>query len=184
MDADHRIYTAAWCERQQSRALENYDLNMAFFSRLDVAAFESAVNEVVASHPGLIEVFDLNDWVDVTGVYVMVLDDFKQIYVGMTRAKGGIRDRIRKHWSTSKQFDRLIYGDVYTSVISVDSFRGLDTTRIFAMKSNKPETTEAKIVASVPSQYLLNRTGGGTHNIPGFLGNLVFPDGFTRSLRS
>jgi hypothetical protein len=114
----------------------------------------------------------------------MVLDGFKQIYVGMTRAKGGIRERIRKHWSTSKQFDRLIYGDVYTSVISIDSFRALDTTRILAMKTNRPEAIERKIVASVTGEFLLNRTGGGAHNIPGFLGNLVFPEGMTRNLRA
>jgi len=42
----------------------------------------------------------------------------------------GAKEHIRQHWSKTKQFDRLLWGSVTESIISIDSFRALDTTRI------------------------------------------------------
>ena len=62
----------------------------------------------------------------------MVLDLYKQAYTGQA---ADIRMRIKRHWSGTKQFERLIFGTKESSVLSIDSFRALDTTRIFAAKT-------------------------------------------------
>jgi hypothetical protein len=56
----------------------------------------------------------------------------------------------------------LLWGGVEESVMSIDSFRALDTTRIFA--SRRPSTTtpwRTRLVNTFPPDYLLNRIGGG-----------------------
>lgn len=166
-DEDHRILTDEWCEWQQARALENYDLNMAYFASLDHAEFDAALSESVASQRGMKEVTDLNKWDGVGGIYVMVLDDYRQAYVGVTQSMGGIKARIRQHWSTSKQFDRLLWGSVTESIISIDSFRALDTTRIFAARSSDPWSIEEKMMRTFPKGFLLNRIMGGRAEMVG-----------------
>lgn len=41
----------------------------------------------------------------------MVLDEYRQAYVGATDACVGIQKRIKQHWTGTKPFDRLIWGD-------------------------------------------------------------------------
>ena len=118
------------------------------------------------------EVTDLNKWDGVGGIYVMVLDDYRQAYVGVTQSMGGIKERIRQHWSKTKQFDRLLWGSVTESIISIDSFRALDTTRIFAARSSDPWSIEEKMMKTFPKGYLLNRLMGGRIELVGFAHNL------------
>lgn len=161
-DAEHRIYTDAWCERQQKDALMNFDLNIARFEELDKATFDAAVQTSLQLNPRLSEVTDLNEWSEGSALYMMVLDEYKQVYVGIATGAGGLRKRIRQHWSNNKQFDRLIFGDAVTSTISIDSFRALDTTRIFAAKSKNPHLLENIVLEQMPSEFVLNRIAGGT----------------------
>lgn len=183
-DEDHRILTDEWCARQQERALENFDLNMAYFASLDHAEFDAALNESVATQRGMKEVTDLNKWDGVGGIYVMVLDDYRQAYVGVTQSMGGVRERIRQHWSKTKQFDRLLWGSVTESIISIDSFRALDTTRIFAARSSDPWSIEEKLMRTFPKGYLLNRLMGGRAELVGFAHNLGIDVIRTRELQS
>lgn len=159
-DEDHRILTDAWCIEHQARALQNYDLNMAFFASLDRAEFDQAVLEAVTSQRGMVEVNNLSEW-ERPGLYVMVLDDFRQAYVGIASGNRGIAQRIRQHWSANKAFDRLLWGGVNDSILSIDSFRALDTTRIFAAKAPNPTRLESKMIESFPAKFLLNRVRGG-----------------------
>lgn len=158
-DPEHRIYTDDWCAEQQAMALENFDLNMAFFASLDHAEFNDALSAVVASH-GMVEVTDLNEWDKGQALYVMVLDDYCQAYVGVT--KHGLKDRIRRRWRNPKSFDRLLWGGVNESILSVDSFRPLDTTRLFAVKRRNPDRIEDQVIEAFPPQFLLNRVRGGS----------------------
>ncbi|WP_181068023.1 hypothetical protein [Rathayibacter sp. AY1A7] len=48
---------------------------------------------------------DLQEWDDVEGVYVMVLNEYAPAYVG---ASAGLRKRVRSRWTGTKQFDRLL----------------------------------------------------------------------------
>ena len=65
------------------------------------------------------------------------------------------------HWNGRKSLERLIFGDVITSIISIDSFGALDTTRIYYIKTYNTYELECKIVSSFDDKYLINRTAGG-----------------------
>jgi hypothetical protein len=88
----------------------------------------------------------------------MVLDNYKQMYIGQSL---DIKRRILQHWEAIKQFDRLIYGRVDNSVLSIDCFGALDTTRIFILATNDLDASEKMIINNVQSIYKLNRVGGG-----------------------
>ncbi|WEG08608.1 hypothetical protein PU630_15390 [Microbacterium horticulturae] len=160
-DAEHRIYTDEWCAEQRLNALANYDLNMAYFAALDHTEFEGALRRAVTSQRGMKEVLDLRKWEYTPGLYIMVLDEYHQVYVGCTTQLGGVKARIQDHWRGTKQFDRLIWGTPETSILSIDSFRALDTTRIFAARSDYPSEREQKLLESIPPKFALNRINGG-----------------------
>lgn len=77
----------------------------------------------------------------------MVLDNYRQAYIGQS---WDMRKRIKKHWSWTKQFDRLLWGRVQESVMSIDSFRTLDTTRIVASRTINYDSLEAHLVRTFP----------------------------------
>lgn len=157
-DDEHLIYSDEFCKLQREAALENFDLNKAFFRQLSGNDFLDALNGLLEKHKNLKSVTDLPAWDGVEGVYVMVLDLYKQAYIGQAY---DIRARIKRHWSGVKQFDRLIFGTKESSVLSIDSFRALDTTRIFAAKTTRGLQLEERLVKAVPADFLLNRVPGG-----------------------
>lgn len=157
-DEDHTILSDEYCLRQREAALENFDLNMAFFSQIPQADFEDALQEMLRKNKRMRQVTDLKTLDDEWGVYVLVLDDYRQAYIGQA---WDMRKRIKRHWAGTKQFDRLLWGGVEESVMSIDAFRALDTTRIFAVKTINYDTLETRLVKSFPPDYLLNRIGGG-----------------------
>ena len=65
------------------------------------------------------EVKNLNDYSGVAGVYILVLDKYKQVYIGQTNTC--IKTRIMSHWRKVKEFDRLLFGPVESSILSIDS---------------------------------------------------------------
>jgi hypothetical protein len=52
-------------------------------------------------------------------------------------------------------------GGVEESVMSIDSCRARDTTRIFAARTVNYDALESRLVRRFPPDYLLNRIGGG-----------------------
>lgn len=155
------IYSDEWCIEHQANALKNFDLNMKFFNNLDKTEFEYSLENVLKKWPQFIEVKDLNKYMETKGCYIMVLDKYKQVYVG-TSIKIG--ERIRNHWARTKKFDRLLFPvwGVETSVLSIDSFRHLDTTRIFIYEVNGDAyAVEREVLDSFPTKFVLNRVGGG-----------------------
>jgi hypothetical protein len=90
---------------------------------------------------------------------VLVLDEYRQAYIG--QSSWDTRKRTKKHWSGTKHFDGLLWGGVEESVMSIDSFRALNTTRILASRTINYDALEPRLVRSFPPDYLLNRTGGG-----------------------
>jgi hypothetical protein len=157
-DEGHTVLSDDFCRQQRDDALENFDLNMAFFETIRPDAFEAALAEILAKNKQLREVTDLKtlDWEE--GAYVMVLDRYRQAYIGQAV---DMRARIRRHWTANKQFDRLLWGHKHQSVLSVDSFRALDTTRIFAAKTINADRLERRLVKNFPPDFLLNRIEGG-----------------------
>ena len=155
-------------DAQRLKASLNYDLNMRYFEALDENSFNIFLDEKCKKHK-FIESFDLNELSGVEGVYMMVLDKYKQVYIGTST---NIKTRIQNHWYRTKSLERLIFGDVLTSIMSIDSFGALDTTRIFYIKSNYAYKLEQKIVNSMKGIFLINRTSGGIGSIDTYTNDL------------
>ncbi|NRU52445.1 GIY-YIG nuclease family protein [Clostridium beijerinckii] len=154
------IYTNEWCENHQKECLENYDLNMEYFSLLNNEEFNKELNGFLDKNKCFQEVFDLNLYNMKSGYYIMVLDKYSQLYIGTAKY---IKKRIRQHWSGNKYFDRLLFpmGAVNTSKLSIDSFRALDTTRIFVYETDRIFEKEDNFINQFSNKYLCNRLGGG-----------------------
>lgn len=162
-DEKGSAYAEEWCIGYRELCLKNYDLNMEYFSKLDETEFANALESFLAQYKRFIEVKSLNDFAEIEGYYIMVLDEYKQVYIGKT---GNIRKRIMQHWSKNMPFDRTLL-PMYAwekSCFSINFFRALDTTRIFAWKKKVSDGVEAKLIRSFPSRFCTNRIGGDVTN--------------------
>lgn len=163
------FYTEAWCKHWQERCLRNYDLNMQRFAGLDRQEFEESIQRFVKGRK-FQQVYSFDEPLcsgelecdqDIVGyVYIMVLDEYKQAYIGITF--NNIRERIRRHWKRQMPFDRLIFGTDETSILAIDSFGALDTTRIyvkpyFQQYKTPLEKYEEICIKAIDRCYLLNR---------------------------
>lgn len=169
--------------RMKKNALLNFDYNMRFFDKLDKETYNANINAVLERFPftqvtSLLEI-DRQD----SGVYLLCLDDYNQFYVG----QGKIFNRITKHWRTTLSIDRLVFGTVEDSRLSIDSFGVFDTKRIFVfptihdgkdVSEYRMDLLEEEIVYNVDNDYVINRTIGG--NIDGLFEAQVLR--FTRDL--
>ncbi|WP_243073806.1 DUF2510 domain-containing protein [Microbacterium sp. SS28] len=157
-DSDHTRYTDKVVEDMRISALRNFDLNMAFFAQISHEEFERALAAMLSENPSVEEVEDLWSLDGAQGVYVMVLDQYRQAYIGTAF---NMRERIRQHWRGTKQFDRLVWGTEEESVMSIDSFRALDTNRIFAVETTDHFHVENALERGFLGDFLLNRIHGG-----------------------
>ncbi len=163
-DKNGSCYNKEWCNKYRELCLKNYDLNMKFFSMLDTIEFNIVLELFLKRYKGFKEIFDLNQYAEVEGYYIMVLDEYKQVYIGKTK---DIKKRIREHWSKTKSFDRTLF-PMYaydTSCFSIDFFRALDTTRIFVWKKKILDGIEMELINNFPSKFRTNRIGGDVTNI-------------------
>lgn len=157
--ADYEHYTDEWAENHYRNCMENLGLNMRFFSSLNQNDFEKYLLSFVKRNR-FKEIDDLKTVLGVEGIYILVLDEYKQVYIGVS---SDIKRRILQHWSSKKEFDRLIFGGKEQSILSIDSFGALDTTRIFYKPCGwwEKDKTEEKYVSSFKNIYRLNRVSGG-----------------------
>ena len=160
-DEECKIYSDSFCVAWREKCLINFDKNMAFFEQISKEEFEKALQKMLQSNKRIKQIFDLNDCKSMSGIYIMVLDEYKQAYIGQAQ---DIKKRIMQHWSRKKPFDRLIFGEVDKSVLSIDSFGALDTTRIFVLETASLNSSEKIVVNKMPQHFKLNRIGGGTIN--------------------
>ncbi|WP_201317532.1 GIY-YIG nuclease family protein [Paenibacillus sp. EPM92] len=153
-------YTDAWCKKQLADCLENFDLNMKYFSLLDKDKFHGEINTFLHRNRGFSEVTDLNEYSEKSGYYMMILDEYCQLYVGTTK---DIKLRIQQHWRAKKPFDRLLFpmGSVDTSLLSIDSFKALDTTRIYAYVTPTTYNNEDDYIQQFSNEFICNRMAGG-----------------------
>ena len=158
--ADKEHYTEQWVDKHYKACMENFDLNMNFFNSLEEAPFQKYLSAFCKKNK-FKEIFDLKEVSKKSGIYILVLDKYKQVYIG--KADDDVKNRILQHWREKKEFDRLLYGRVETSVLSIDSFGALDTTRIFykSVRSRNIDELESEMVAAFNGDYLLNRVSGG-----------------------
>lgn len=158
-DDTYGFYTDEWAETYQKAILENYDLNMEYYSLLDKSKFINEVKHFVEEF-NFIEVHDLNNHKGQSGYYLMVLDEYCQVYIGTCK---DIYDRVKNHWKRSKAFDRLLFPmwNIKKSRLSIDSFRSLDTTRLYILSSNNTFNEEDKFIHYFSDEFVCNRVGGG-----------------------
>ena len=133
---------------------------MELFANLDESKFNKEIEGFLEKFNFFEEIRDLKELEEESGYYVMILDKYKQVYVGTSYS---IMKRIRQHWSTTKSFDRLLFpiGVVDRSIMSIDSFRALDTTRILAYKTKKTYIDEDSFISFFSSEFVSNRLSGG-----------------------
>lgn len=143
----------------KKRILYNYDINMKYFRSLSKNKFNSELNDFLDRNPNFEEVTNLNSVDEKKGYYMIVLDEYAQVYIGTTNVN--IKKRIQNHWAIQMQFDRMIFGDEEDSLLSIKSFRALDTTRILVDVTSKAFEYENELINQFPDGYLLNRTIGG-----------------------
>lgn len=157
---DINTYTDYYVNEHYKNCMENYDLNIDYFNCLDYKKFDKYLSSFVRKN-NFKAIDDLKTVNEVNGAYIIVLDEYKQVYIGISN---NIKKRILTHWSTKKEFDRLLNGDVDKSVLSIDSFGALDTTRIYVKPLKSiyvMDNLEAKYVSKFKSIYTLNRVAGG-----------------------
>lgn len=162
LDLKYKDRSDDFIKEQRKRIEYNYDLNMKYFDSLDFHKFNKYLDKFVQKKK-FIEIKDLSKYKGIAGIYMLVLDNYKQVYIGISES--GIEKRIRTHWSTKKSSDKLIFGQAFNSILSIDSFGALDTTRIFVKTDVNLYYCENKYVNEFDSKYLLNRTIGGIGSI-------------------
>ncbi|WP_394581208.1 GIY-YIG nuclease family protein [Cytobacillus firmus] len=159
-DEEGKTYKDEWCINQLRDSLKNFDLNMQFFSLLNHDELCKEIEGFLERNRQWTEVTNLNLYDEKSGYYMMVLDEYSQLYIGTTK---NIKKRIKQHWSNSIPFDRLLFpmGNVDSSILSIDSFRALDTTRIYAYKTNNTFSSEDKFINEFSPKFMCNRLAGG-----------------------
>ncbi|MEK4006475.1 hypothetical protein [Paenibacillus sp. FSL H3-0333] len=139
-----------------------FNLNMKDFKSLSRDKFNEELDKFVNSNK-FYEIKDLNSVAGIYGHYVMVLDEYCQVYIGTSSRNDGIKARIPQHWREKLSLARLDRGE-YGS-LHIDSFRAMDTTRIFVWRDDEctffedytfNELHEGKLVAQFPIDYCLN----------------------------
>lgn len=160
---DENTYTDKYVKELYEKCMYNYDLNIKYFSTLNHNEFDMYLNSFVSKNK-FKEIFDLKDINQIKGIYILVLDEYNQVYIGISN---NIKKRILAHWNTRHDFDRLIFGDKENSILSIDSFGALDTTRIFYKEvkyfqdiNNK----EYNLISNFNNIYKLNRVDGGINS--------------------
>lgn len=163
------VYNEEFIKRNKEAILKNLNLNLKFYTELDSEEFNKNLDKVLKlkKNNGLKKVTDLKEYIGKKGIYIMVLDKYKQIYIG--QSKRDDVERIINHWKRKVEFENLLIGKVNESKLSIDTFGMLDTTRIYIEdidplyynNSEKIDKREEYLINSIPEQYLINKVGGG-----------------------
>ena len=163
------VYNEEFIKRNKEAILKNLNLNLKFYTELDSEEINKNLYKVLKlkKNNGLKKVTDLKEYIGKKGIYIMVLDKYKQIYIG--QSKRDVVERIINHWKRKVEFENLLIGKVNESKLSIDTFGMLDTTRIYIEdidplyynNSEKIDKREEYLINSIPEQYLINKVGGG-----------------------
>lgn len=155
-------YSDKFFEDKKQEMIYNFQLNMNHFRSLSSDEFNICLNKFIRYHHNFQQVKNLNKILHKPGYYLLVLDEYKQVYIGVSYNVG---DRILEHWKRIKQYDRRIFGTYKTSKLSIDSFGPLDTTRIYVSidpsANDYDLSKEDKYINYFPNKFVANRTEGG-----------------------
>lgn len=156
-DCEGLVYRDEWCEQHLINVMQNFDLNVQFFQALNKEQYQHEIERFLQTTE-FVEITDLTNY-SCPGYYALVIEKYCQIYIGTSM---DIKRRIRQHWMGGKmKFDRLLCGPVDKSKLSIDSFRALDTTRIFVYPTEDIYSAEDKFINLFSKEFICNRTAGG-----------------------
>jgi hypothetical protein len=163
-DITGNYYKTSWCDDLYKDIMLNFEFNLAYLNELSNLSFKRGVTKFKKNNPDFFETSDLNFYNKKSGYFILIIDHYKQLYVGKAT---DLTTRIRQHWNARKDFDRMIYpfGAVMTSKISIDSFRALDTTRILLYPTDDLSVDEEFYINQFDKKYVLNRIKGGRINV-------------------
>ncbi|WP_172249982.1 hypothetical protein [Saccharibacillus deserti] len=142
------------------KLLNKFTLNMNYFQSLSKDEFNKELNKLVEKND-FVQIEDMNSLSNVSGYYIMVLDAYCQIYIGISK---NIKRRIMEHWSTQIPLSQLLLTTEGWS-IPIDCFRALDTTRVFICCGNEENFSddhmsnmmrEDLLIYRFPVDYCLN----------------------------
>lgn len=146
----------------KNKALNNYDLNMKYFDNLNHTEFDNELNKLLNIY-AFVKINDLNFLKGRKGIYILVLDNYKQIYIGQTNHD--LKNRIIRHFTIEIPFQRVPF--VRYNTLPIDAFKPLDITRIYTLYSSEQnilDEFESKLINKCNKKYLLNKTIGGKAN--------------------
>lgn len=113
--------------------------------------FNAALDHFLNKSKQFYPLTNLNDVKEVSGIYLLVLDEYNICYLGQA---DDIRKRIMRHWSRN---------DYFTGT-GIDMFKAKDTTRIYVApvdRKRKINSLEHKSIKTIPPRYTLNILAGG-----------------------
>lgn len=130
-----------------------YKEKMEKLSKNTEKDFQEEIRKFLDTHLRFKEITDLNVVKAVSGIYLLILDEYKACYIGQAK---DMKKRIMRHWSRNDYFDG----------IGIDLFKAKDTTRIYVYSMSEQEyyevdTWEYVYTNSIPKQYELNIMSGG-----------------------
>jgi hypothetical protein len=140
----------------------NYQTNIRFFQRLNKEEFNKVLDDFIKldEMKNAKEIFNLDECKDKQGIYILVLGNYKQIYIGQT--KSDLKTRIARHWKN--RLPMLKAPCIRAEILPIDCFSAKDTTRIFVIyedNDNEIDKLERKLIDLLPKDYRLNKTVGG-----------------------
>ena len=107
--------------------VENVRFNMKTLKSLDKSGFEEELKRITEKYH-FVETNDISSFKHC--LYLVVLDEYKQFYVG--KAETSLKNRMRKHWTAKIIPARHLWnGGFEFSRIKFDDFKMFDSTRIF-----------------------------------------------------
>ena len=111
--------------------IENIKNNLSYFKTLDSCYFNDEISRISNKY-SFFEIHDLSSYKKC--LYLIVLDEYKQFYVG--KCVGGLKNRMRKHWLAKVIPGRQLWkGSFDYSRMKFDNFKMLDATRIFVCEN-------------------------------------------------
>ena len=142
-------------EAEIDKHVGNLKRNITYFNSLSKTEFENEIQRIVGLYH-FQEVEDLSSFKNC--LYLAVLDNYKQFYVG--KSVGSLSSRMRKHWMAKIIPARqLWHGGYEFSRLKYDDFKLFDNTRMFVCTAIDEIVNENQNLANNPNIECTNLFG-------------------------
>ncbi len=152
-------YTKYMTDFAKENAYKNYDMCMEYYGILDKDEFNNSLKDILDMYP-LDGINDLKKLKGKRGIYILVLEEYKQIYIG--QSSRDLRERILRHFKKFLTLGEVPY--VKYDTLPIDAFKPMDITKIFCMYSSNQrelDDMEIKYINKCPNRFLANKMLGG-----------------------